>query len=44
MLIYSRTTHEIQPGNDYLISGNKISVNLDLNGGFFEIQKHLDYS
>ncbi|MBE6490962.1 MAG: 5-methylcytosine-specific restriction endonuclease system specificity protein McrC [Methanobrevibacter sp.] len=43
MLLYARTTSEIQPDSDYVMSGNKISVKtLDLNREFGEIQKQLD--
>lgn len=44
MLLYARTTESIQPDNDYLMSGNKISVKtLDLNKEFNVIKKQLDY-
>lgn len=43
MLLYARTTSEIQPESDYVMSGNKISVQtLDLNREFGEIKKQLD--
>lgn len=43
MLLYARTTESIQPDNDYLMSGNKISVKtLDLNQDFAEIKNQLD--
>lgn len=43
MLLYARTDEEIQPDNDYLMSGNKISVKtLDLNRDFSEIAGQLD--
>ncbi|WP_407411679.1 5-methylcytosine-specific restriction endonuclease system specificity protein McrC [Methanobrevibacter sp.] len=43
MLLYARTTSEIQPDSDYVMSGNKISVKtLDLNREFGEIKKQLD--
>lgn len=43
MLLYARTTSEIQPDSDYVMSGNKISVKtLDLNQEFSVIQKQLD--
>ena len=43
MLLYARTTNEIQPDSDYVMSGNKISVKtLDLNREFGEIKKQLD--
>ena len=43
MLLYARTTESIQPDNDYLMSGNKISVKtLDLNHDFNEIKNQLD--
>ena len=43
MLIYARTREEAQPGHDYLMSGNRISVKtLDLNQDFDVIKKQLD--
>ena len=43
MLLYARTDEEIQPDNDYVIGGNKISVKtLDLNCDFELIKKQLD--
>ena len=43
MLLYARTSLTIQPDNDYLMSGNKISVKtLDLNQDFAMIKKQLD--
>ena len=44
MLLYARTSHEIQPDSDYVMSGNKISVKtLDLNQDFKKIKMQLDY-
>ena len=43
MLLYARTNEAIQPDNDYVIGGNKISVKtLDLNCDFEVIKKQLD--
>jgi len=43
MLLYARTTSEIQPDSDYVMSGNKISVKtLDLNQEFNVIKCQLD--
>ena len=43
MLLYARTDEEIQPDNEYYMSGNKISVKtLDLNTNFEEIKKQLN--
>lgn len=43
MLLYARTNESIQPDNEYMMSGNKISVKtLDLNQEFFNIKKQLD--
>lgn len=43
MLLYARTTESIQPDNEYMMSGNKISVKtLDLNQDFSEIKNQLD--
>ena len=43
MLLYARTDDEVQPGNDYQMSGNQISVKtLDLNRDFNEIAAQLD--
>lgn len=42
MLLYARTNEAIQPDNDYVIGGNKISVKtLDLNCDFEVIKKQL---
>ena len=43
MLLYARTTSEIQPDSDYIMSENMISVKtLDLNQEFSVIKKQLD--
>lgn len=43
MLLYARTDEEIQPDNEYMMSGNKISVKtLDLNRDFSEIAEQLN--
>ena len=43
MLLYARTDEEIQPDNDYMMSGNMISVKtLDLNCEFKEIAAQLN--
>lgn len=43
MLLYARTNEALQPDNDYVISGNKISVKtLDLNCDFEVIKNQLD--
>ena len=43
MLLYAHTTEAIQPDNDYIIGGNKISVKtLDLNADFSEISNSLN--
>ena len=43
MLLYARTTSEIQPDSDYVMSGNRISVKtLDLNQNFEKIRNQLD--
>ena len=43
MLLYARTTSEIQPDSDYVMSGNRISVKtLDLNHDFEIIRNQLD--
>lgn len=43
MLLYARTDEELQPDNDYMMSGNKISVKtLDLNRDFSEISEQLN--
>ena len=43
MLLYARTTSEIQPDSDYVMSGNNISVKtLDLNQEFNLIKNQLD--
>ena len=43
MLLYARTDEKIQPDNDYMMSGNKISVKtLDLNCDFSEISAQLN--
>ena len=42
MLLYARTDEEIQPDNEYRMSGNRISVRtLDLNREFGEIEEQL---
>ena len=42
MLLYARTEEEIQPDNEYRMSGNRISVRtLDLNREFGEIEEQL---
>ena len=42
MLLYARTNEEIQPDNEYRMSGNRISVRtLDLNREFGEIEDQL---
>lgn len=42
MLLYARTNEAIQPDNDYIIGGNKISVKtLNLNCDFEVIKKQL---
>ena len=42
MLLYARTEEEIQPDNEYRMSGNRISVRtLDLNREFGEIEGQL---
>lgn len=42
MLLYAKTDEEIQPDNEYRMSGNRISVKtLDLRGGFEDIEKQL---
>ena len=42
MLLYARTDEEIQPDNEYRMSGNRISVRtLDLNRKFGEIEEQL---
>lgn len=42
MLLYAKTEDEIQPDNEYLMSGNKISVEtLDLNNDFNYIKEQL---
>lgn len=43
MLLYARTEEEIQPDNEYMMSGNKISVKtLNLNCDFSEISAQLN--
>ena len=43
MLLYARTDEEVQPDNEYMMSGNKISVKtLDLNLDFSEISAQLN--
>ena len=43
LLLYARTTDEIQPDVDFSISGNKISVKtLDLNQPFNKIAEQLN--
>ena len=43
ILLYARTNEAIQPDNDYVIGGNKISVKtLDLNCDFEIIKGQLD--
>ena len=43
MLLYARTNESIQPDNEYMMSGNRISVKtLDLNRDFSEIKNQLD--
>lgn len=43
MLLYAKTDEEIVPNNEYMMSGNKISVKtLDLNTDFEEIREQLD--
>ena len=43
MLLYAKTDEEITPNNDFIMSGNKISVRtLDLNLDFSEIAAQLD--
>jgi 5-methylcytosine-specific restriction enzyme subunit McrC len=43
MLLYARTDDIIQPDNDYMMSGNKISVKtIDLNQNFKFIAEYLD--
>ena len=43
MLLYAATDEEIQPNNDYKMSGNKISVKtLNLNASFPEIKTQLN--
>ncbi len=43
MLLYAKTDEEIQPNNEYTMSGNKISVKtLDLNCNFEEIKEQLN--
>ena len=43
LLLYARTTSEIQPDSDYVMSGNRISVKtLDLNQDFEIIKNQLD--
>ena len=43
MLLYARTNEDVQPDNEYMMSGNKISVKtLDLNCDFSEISAQLN--
>lgn len=43
MLLYAKTDEDIQPNNEYMMSGNKISVKtLDLDCEFSEIRMQLD--
>ena len=43
MLLYARTDEEIQPDNEYMMSGNNISVKtLNLNFDFSEISAQLN--
>lgn len=43
MLLYARTDEKLQPDNEYILSGNKVSVKtLNLNTGFDAIKKYLD--
>ena len=42
MLLYAMTNESIQPYSDYVMSGNRISVTLDLNQDFEIIKKKLD--
>ena len=43
MLLYAKTDEEIQPDQDYMMSGNRISVKtLDLNQEFSKIKEQLD--
>lgn len=43
MLLYARTDEKVQPDNEYMMSGNKISVKtLDLNCDFSEISAQLN--
>lgn len=43
MLLYAKTVEQIQPDNEYHMSGNKISVRtLDLNQDFAQIASTLD--
>lgn len=43
MLLYARTTAELQPDNSYSMDGNRIDVrNMDLNRDFSEIRSQLD--
>ena len=43
MLLYAKTDEEVFPDNQYLMSGNKITVKtLDLNCDFTDIAKQLN--
>lgn len=43
MLLYAKTDEEIQPNNNYYMSGNTISIKtLDLNCDFSEVRNQLD--
>lgn len=45
MLLYAKTDEEIQPDNEYWMSGNKIGVKtLDLSGDFDSIEKQAIFS
>ena len=43
MLLYAQTYNETSPENEYIISGNKIAVNiLNLNTEWYEIENKLN--
>ena len=43
MLLYAATDEAVQPDNDYIMSGNRISLKtLDLNKDFSDIKAQLD--
>ena len=43
MLLYAKTDEAVLPDNDYVMSGNKISVKtLDLDCDFSQISEQLD--